>query len=230
MIEPTSLISRLMVFVMAGAITVLIVLIITLSEMFPLERTQVFFMKSEPSANQVISIEKFGMTLANMGQYKDAFIKEYVEKRNQILPNNETMQLRWRSDKNGIVYSYSNIDVYSKFMDTEMWNAIMVGKYQPLTFNCNVSFGKISPRQRTQDFEKYAVKFRYICYYESARQSVSKDFTIALSLAFQTKINWDERLENPLGLKVVGYEIESGGTDPLNPTQWLEDAELKEVK
>jgi type IV secretory pathway component VirB8 len=221
MIEPTSLISRLMVFVMAGAVTVLIVLIATLSEMFPLERTQIFFLKSEPSANQVISIEKFGMTLANIGEYKNVFIKEYVVKRNQILPDNGTMQTRWRSDKNGVVYAYSSIDVYSKFIDTEMWNAVMVGKYQPLTFNCNVSFGKIIPRQRTSDFEKYAVNFRYICYDESARQSISKDFTIALSLAFQTNINWDERLENPLGLKVVGYEIESGDTDPLNPTKWL---------
>jgi len=54
-----------------------------------------------------------------------------------------------------------------------------------------------------------------------AGQYLSKTFTIAVSLAFLPNIRWNERLDNPLGLKVVGYVVESddsgGRNDPLNP-------------
>jgi type IV secretory pathway component VirB8 len=50
-----------------------------------------------------------------------------------------------------------------------------------------------------------------------AGQYLSKTFTIAVTLAFLPNIRWNERLDNPLGLKVVGYVVEDGGNDPLNP-------------
>jgi type IV secretory pathway component VirB8 len=37
-----------------------------------------------------------------------------------------------------------------------------------------------------------------------------------VSVEFQPNVSWNERLDNPLGLKVVGYEVESGGGDPLD--------------
>jgi len=52
---------------------------------------------------------------------------------------------------------------------------------------------------------------------ELTGQVEAKTFTIAISLAFQPNIRWNERLDNPLGLKVIRYVVENGGSDPLNP-------------
>jgi type IV secretory pathway component VirB8 len=213
-----------MTFVLACCLTALLALIAALSQMFPLERTQVFFLESRPQADQIISIEKFDVTPQNIGAYKENFIREYVAARNRIIPSNADMRLKWRADSSGLVFAYSSLDVYSEFIKTDMWHAIMVGKYEPLTFRCDVLFDKIAPRQLGSQPEKYAVKFRYVCGDErdkSTGQTLSKDFTIAVSLEFQNRLKWDERLDNPLGLKIVGYEVEDGGDDPLNPRGWL---------
>jgi type IV secretory pathway component VirB8 len=209
-----------MTFVLAGCLTVLVVLIATLAQMFPLERTQVFLLGSRPAAEQVISIKKFDVNAQNLEVFKENFIKEYIVARNQIIPSNSIMRRKWRADAEGIVFSYSDVDVYSEFMKTDFWHAIMIGKYEPLTFRCDVLFDKIVPRKLGGDTETFAVIFRYVCGDESTGQTASKDFTIAVSVGFRKSVNWNERLDNPLGLKVVGYEPESGG-EPLNPLNWL---------
>ncbi|MDR2268899.1 MAG: type IV secretion system protein [Rickettsiales bacterium] len=214
MIEPSGFVSRLMTFVLAGCLIVLIALIAALTRMFPLERTQVFFLSAEPASEQVVSIEKLDINQQNLKIYKENFIKEYIVARNRIIPSNAAMQHVW--DTRGLVYNYSSIEVYQDFKKTDFWYAIMVGKFEPLTFRCDVSFGKIAPRELDVEPEKYAVDFVWICTDESTGQSDKKDFTIALSLKFQSGLNWNERLDNPLGLKVVGYEVESGDGDPLN--------------
>lgn len=216
MIEPTSLLSRLMAFVLAGCLTILIIMIVTLSQMFPLERTQIFFLASEPKSDQVISIKNFNVDARDLATYKENFIKEYIIARNQIVPSYPVMRRKWRADAIGSVFVYSSPDIYADFMKTDMWNAIMIGRYEPLAFRCDVSFYKTEPRRLGGAIEQYAVKLRYICADESTGQSEAKDFTIAISVAFQSNVNWNERLDNPLGLKVVGYEIEDGGRDPLN--------------
>lgn len=220
MIEPSGFVSRLMTFVLAGCLTALVVLIVALAQMFPLSRTQIFFLADQPKSDRMISIEKFDMTAQNLGTYKENFIKEYVIARNEIAPSNTAMRRRWRVG-DGPVYAYSSIDVYADFKQTDFWYAIMEGKYEPLMFRCEVSFDKIMPRETGGEIEKYAVRFHYICTDEFAGHKVAKDFTISIGLQFQTKLRWSERLDNPLGLKVVAYEIESGGGDPLNILQWL---------
>jgi type IV secretory pathway component VirB8 len=219
MIEPSGLVSRLMTFVLAGCLTVLAALAATLAEMFPLERTQVFFLTSGPRSEQVVSIQNFDMNRQNLDIYRDNFIKEYITARNQISPSGAAMQRKW--DTSGLVRNYSSLDVYRAFMDTEMWHAIMQGMYDRIPFRCDVNFDKpIAPRETGGEIKKYAVSFKYVCADESTGQSTSKDFTIAVSLAFQPNLKWSERLDNPLGLKVVGYEAESAGGDPLD-TGWL---------
>jgi type IV secretory pathway component VirB8 len=220
MIEPSGFVSRLMTFVLAGCLTALVVLIAALAHMFPLNRTQVFFLTDRPKSERIISIENFNMTAENIEAYKANFIKEYIVARNRIVPSNLTMRQKWRVG-DGPVYAYSSIDVYADFKQTDFWYAIMEGKFEPLNFRCDVSFDAISPRKTGGDVERFAVKFRYVCADEFTGHSLSKDFTILLGLQFQTNLKWNERLDNPLGLKVVAYEIESGGGDPLNILQWL---------
>ena len=214
MIEPSKLISRMMTFVLAGCLTVLFVLVVTLGNMFPLERTQVFLMRGALETDQTVAITRFDVNRQNLEAFKENFIRRYITVRNEIYPSNEVMQRRWQANAAGSVYAYSSLEIYSEFRNLDMWNAVMIGRYEPLMFRCDVSFGRIVPRVRGVT---YAVPFRFICTDESTGQSMHKDFTIAVTIAFQDTIGWGERLSNPLGLKVVGYRVESGGGhDPLS--------------
>ena len=47
-IEPPILLSRLMTFVFAAALVVVVVLVVTLAKMFPLNRPQIFFLTTQP--------------------------------------------------------------------------------------------------------------------------------------------------------------------------------------
>jgi type IV secretory pathway component VirB8 len=218
MLEPSRLLSRVMAFTLAGLAAALAALIAALSGMFPLERTQVFFLSTRPESAQIINITKFDMAVENLDAYKESFIKEYITARNQIVPDYPLMRRKWRADGGGLVFNYSDMDVYRGFMKTDMWHAIMEGKYEPFSFRCDVSFDKIVPRERGGEIEKFAARFRYICSDKSTGQGAPKDFTIRLGLRFQTELNYGERFDNPLGLKVVEYIVEDGGGDPLN---WL---------
>ena len=60
-----------------------------------------------------------------------------------------------------------------------------------------------------------AVSFRYFCE-NNNRQTVKKDYTILIKIEIENKLKWSERLQNPLGMKVVEYSIETGGNDPLD--------------
>jgi len=222
MIEASSLSSRLFTFVLAACLTTLVVLIVTLAGMFPLERAQIFFLTSRPADNQIIAIQNFDMNRGSLDTYKQQFIREYIIARNQIMPSNHVMRARWRVG--GLVHSYSSLPVFQEFVRTRFWHAVMEGRHEPLTFRCDVTFDRIAPRGRTPDAETFAVTFRHICRIDDAfitpdfaGQECSKTFTMAVTVEFLPNIRWDERLDNPLGLRVIGYTTEDGGNDPLNP-------------
>jgi len=213
MIEPSSLISRLMTFVLAGCLTTLVVLVATLAQMFPLERTQVFMLHARPAADQIISVERFDININNMEAFKENFIKDYITLRNQIFPNYAAMRRKWRTGPEGMVYAFSSTGVYADFKKTDLWFAVMEGRREEMNFRCDVVFNRaIAPRSPNV----YAVRFRWICSDETTGQAIAKDFTIRIGLEFPRTLNWNERLDNPLGLKVSEYAVEGEEIDPLD--------------
>lgn len=220
-IEPPILVSRLMTFVFATSLVVLIVLVITLLKMFPLNKTQVFFLTTQPKSNLEIQISEFTPNSENIEIYKQAFIKEYIKARNEIIPNAGVMQRKWSATADGSVYSWSTPEVYSVFQKTAMWIAYM-NDIPDFEFRCPVEFEAISPRSENT----YAVNFRYFCTDASNSGGhtpekdstivLDKDYTIVLKLEQEKAIKWTNRLNNPLGMRVSEYKIESGNYDPLD--------------
>ena len=219
-IEPPVLISRLFTFVFAGALAVVLVLILAVVRLTPLTRTQVFFLTSMPHDTMEISLASVPVNDRNMAIFKESFIKEYIRARNEIIPNAAAMQRRWRADYNGTVFAWSSAEIYADFAQRRMVNALMYDMPE-FEFRCSVNFGQIAPRDRTDT--KFAVSFLYSCtdangqpLRDSAGQPLRKDYTIAIRLEMRNKIKWEERLRNPLGLKVIEYTVEVGGSDPLD--------------
>ncbi|MDR0741200.1 MAG: hypothetical protein LBF28_00295 [Rickettsiales bacterium] len=208
--------SRLMTFVSAASLVVVVVLVITLVKMYPLDKTQVFFLTTQPKAELEIKLTSFTPNADNIDIYKQAFIKEYIKARNEIIPSAVAMRRKW--DREGTVYMWSTPGVYSAFENTRMWLAYME-EAPDFEFRCPVEFtGITAPRAHdphTGELNTYAVSFRYFCT-NSDGQTSEKDYTIEVKLEHENVIKWTDRLNNPLGLRVSEYKVESGNGDPLD--------------
>jgi type IV secretory pathway component VirB8 len=202
--------SRLMTFVLAASVVVAVTLLVTLVKLYPLDKTQIFFLTTTPRADLSIKLTPFTPDTNNLELYKQAFIKEYVKARNEIIPNAAAMQKKWSAGEGGIVYTWSTPDVYSAFASTAMWTAYM-NEVPDFEFRCPVEFTGISPRTENT----YAVSFRYFCT-NSDGQTTKKDYTIAIRLELENTIKWTDRLTNPLGIRVSGYNVETKNGDPLD--------------
>jgi len=210
-IEPPVLLSRLMTFVFAGAVAVVIILILTITRITPLQRTQVFFLTTQPRNDLEISLTTLAVNDQNLALYKESFLKEYIKARNEIIPNAGVMQRKWQPNDNGMVYTWSSPDVFAAFAATQMVTT-MRNAIPDFEFRCTVDF-KDKPAPRAEN--RFAVSFTYTCT-DNSGQPVSKDYTIVMQLEMQPRIRWSERLRNPLGIRVVEYTVESGRGDPLD--------------
>lgn len=215
-IEPPVLVSRLMTFVLAAALVVLMALGLTLYKMFPLNRPEIFFLASQPRADLEVRLIEMPPNDENLANYKKAFIREYIKARNEVVPNAKIMREKWANNRDGVVRVWSDDAVFTKFIQTDMWNAQM-NNIPDFEFSCSVEFqnGAISPYSNTDD--TYIVNFRYFCA-DSDRQMDKKDYKIKVKLETTDgeKMKWADRLENPLGIRVTEYKVESGNGDPLD--------------
>ncbi len=221
-VEPPILLSRTLTFVFATMLVIVLVLAFSLYQMFPLVRPQVFFLMTQPRENLEIRLAEMTPSDENFEIYKRAFIREYIKARNEIVPNPKVMRMKWANTSDGIVRTWSNPDVYSAFQQTNMWRALM-NDVPDFEFRCPVEFetGAIKPRSDNT----YAVNFRYFCE-NSNGQVGQKDYTIRIRLEYEdgATVKWSERLNNPLGIRVAEYTVESGNGDPLD-TGYLETGE-----
>jgi len=211
-VTPNAFTARMMSFVLAAAIATALAMIFAVSNMFPLNRTQVFLLNARRAEGQIIEIQQLPVNDKTMIDYKESFIKEYIRARNEIMPDVNVMRYKWRSP-DGPVYIWSSREVYAGFAATQLWSAFMQDSPN-VQFSCPVEFQ--SPAIEPRGSDKFAVKFRWFCTSESAGHTPPKDFTIVIGLTHTQELKWGNRQENPLGLQVSEYRVESGGSDPLD--------------
>lgn len=214
-VEPPVLVSRLMVFVCATAMVVLVGLLITLAKMFPLNRPQIFFISSTVAENQSIKLSEMAVSDENIDSYRRAFIREYIRHRNEVFTNAAAMHSTW--DAYGKVRIMSTDDVYAKFQNTEMYNAIM-GNMPDFDFSCHVSFDG-NPMYFSSE-KAYRIKFQYFCADDAGnvQQKDRKSYTVQIKLqeVGDSDIRWTDRIDNPLGLRISEYKVIEGDGDPLD--------------
>lgn len=210
-IEPPILLSRLLIFVFAAAVVALFVMFATLAQMFPLNRPQIFFLDTQISTNQTIILKSLPTDHINLSDYKHAFVLEYIRARNEIQNNTSAMRKKW-GNLDGIVRTWSDDPIYSGFTKTGLWRALM-NDYPDFEFVCMVDFISIEPR----DSNTYGVTFKYSCTGNNG-QKLEKNYKIRIGIQMDNNVNirWRDRLDNPLGIKVVEYSVENGGGDPLD--------------
>ncbi len=224
-IEPPILVSRLMTFVMATAVVVLVVLIITLDKMFPLNRPQVFFLSSQSLTDKELTLT--GMGDLSLEDYKQFFVREYVRERNEIVPDLAVMRQKWANNTGGVVKTRSTDEIFGKFAMTDMVNVIQQDLDEPFNIKCTVEFPvNFSVVRQTNAQDTYLVSFRYVCSYgDLGDQQYEQSYKLRIRLksSAENAVKWADRMENPLGFQVSGYDVigrenQVLDDDPLNWT------------
>ena len=221
-IEPPVLMSRIMTFVFAAAFATVVVLVLSISNLLPLNRTQVFFLTTSPRENMEITVTPYAPNDTNMEIFRENFIKEYIKLRNEVIPNIQVMRRKWEAGSSGAVYIMSALPVFADFLETGMVSVIM-SDITEFRRRCPVEFiARPTLLSRNSDGSfTYEVRFRYYCDdadaigHDNTGQTAKKDYTIHLTIGFRETIKWATRLDNPLGLYVSEYRV-IGGSDPLN--------------
>lgn len=206
--QPPFLMSRILTLVLASAVVVLIVLLVTLGKMFPLEKPQVFFLTTQPTADVEVKLTEMPK---NIEDFKKNFIMEYIKVRNEIVPDAAVMNRKWADG--GIVDNMSSDAVFADFITTndDIWYAVLQDANN-FPGVCTVEF----PSEVFLPFAEntYQVKFIYSC--NLSGQTHSKTYTIKLKLGMQNTERWSDRLDNPLGMRVIEYSVMDGANDPLS--------------
>ena len=216
-IEPPVLLSRLLTFVFATSVVVLIAMIVTITKMFPLVRPQVFIMNSLPHQDLEVQVQDLSPDSANIEPYKRYFIMEYIKARNEILVNDkQLMRKKWGND-NGIVRQWSTDSVFADFTETSMWSALM--RAMPdFEFECPVNFPQSGAISKYSGNDTYQVTFNYYCSSNTSGQSTPKVYTIVVRLEMDSdrKLKWSDRQNNPIGMRIAEYQVKGDGIDPLD--------------
>ena len=215
-IEPPILMSRLLTLVFAATLVVLVVLAVTLYKMFPLDRPEVFFLRTTNPTNTEITLTQVMPNGGDLDAYKREFVAEYVKTRNEIEPNIRTMSQNW--DK---IKAMTSSDIFVDFVNTAMYQEFLLNTANNndsgFNFSCSVEFprGAVSPYR--DDGATYLVAFQWFCT-NSYGQTDRKDYRIKIKLVTDDTQNmkWADHMENPLGLLVAEYSVESGDGDPLD--------------
>lgn len=220
-VEPPVLISRIMTFVLAASAVVLVVLFTTLYKMFPLNRPQIFFLRTVVRDNYDVKLVEMPPESIHLDNYKRAFVREYIRHRNEIFTDFDVMQKKWNAI-DGNVRTMSTEEVYADFTKTAMFNAMMGGGMPNFDFRCPVIFDGAPIPMPAEDgrdttTDTFLVKFHYFCADNTGR-TPEKGYTIKMKIKSDegTSIKWTDRIENPLGLRVAEYTISSGDSDPLD--------------
>ncbi len=219
-IEPPILLSRLLTLVFAATVVVSVVLAITLYQMFPLDRPEVFFLRTANPTNTEITMTQVLPEGADLERFKRAFIAEYIKTRNEITPSTYVMKKNWDM-QTGAIKTMSSDDVFANFYNTAMYQRFLLnsGKTNDtgLGLSCSVEFprGSVSPYR--DDGATYLVAFRWFCT-NNYGQTDRKEYRMKVKVSTDNtqKIRWADRMENPLGLKITEYSVETGDGDPLD--------------
>lgn len=225
-VEPPVLISKVLTFVLATSIVVVGVMIFTLLKMIPLERPEVFFLRTPTRSTNVtiIPMNPDSTNKITLDVYKRGFIREYIIARNTL--NWGTDAQITRDNWTNIVKNWSDSRVYSDFANTSLYKDYVFRKAMPAV-SCSVNFFPDTKTERSivaMGKDVYDVKFTWVCKNEnSGGQTTQKNYKIQIRIQSDLKKevsglfdNLEKLRNNPLGIQVVGYTVKEGKTDPLN--------------
>ena len=224
-IEPPVLVSKMLTFVLAGAVVVLATLGFTLIKMIPLERPEVFFLLTPTRSSDIVIIpmNPDSGNERTLNFYLQGFIREYIIARNTLYPGHQAYITR--GNWSNIVKLWSTEQVFNKFTKTALYQDYTFNSMAP-SLSCSVNFESTNNERAIVELHDgwYQANFVWVCKDENiGGQTTQKNYKIQLRIdsELQSKMsgtleNLEKLRKNPLGIQVTEYVIKDGKDDPLD--------------
>ena len=180
-----------------------ILMLIALSGLMPLMRIQPFYLQAQDKDHQVISIVRPNPEDLDLDVLQESLVREYLLARFGIGADVSEVERRWGID--GVVFAMSASSVYETFFKTESSYLLKLARDEGLTRD--VRIGWVNRKRRNPDV--WEAEIETIDMGPRKEDKETKKWNVKLEVAFQTsrrKMEWAQRLRNPLGFVVTNFE------------------------
>ena len=193
-----------------------LLMLIALSGLVPLMRVQPYFLQSQSKERQVISIKRADFSSMTENDYKnleESLVREYVLARFGIGSDIEEVKRRWGQD--GIVSIMSETSVYKTFNEKEFFPTLKLINDEGLTRDIIINrVNRINRNPSIWETEISAVDMN-----ERSGEQITRKWLITMEVKFQPsrRMEWSQRLKNPLGFVVTKFKRVSSEENTTTP-------------
>jgi type IV secretory pathway component VirB8 len=200
--------ARAFAIVSAVSLCCNIVLLLAIFQVLPMVRIEPFLLTFYDKDEQIVRIKPMSKNMNSNTEVTETFIRQYVLLRQTFVSDIAEMKKRWSDG--GPMQEMSAPKVYKRFMDTTARKALALIKEKGLTRSIRIlsanrlKGGLWQVQYETKDMEP-----------DSDAPNVLY-WTASLRVGYRRKrVEFKERLKNPLGFTVVEYAV-SRNTRSLN--------------
>ena len=194
--------ARAAAVVAIGSFCTNIILLIALSHLAPLVRTNPFFLTFQSKDAQVVTIDTPKVSESVLPLITENMIRQYLVVRNSIPANIDDLQALWSAE--GPVRWMSSNPVFAEFREKAQTTLERVSTERLTRQVAIASVLKTASGNRGE--ELWEARMTVTEMTEDSPQPKEKHYTVRLQIAYQSqKTSWETRLKNPLGFKVITY-------------------------
>ena len=190
--------ARAFAVVTAISICCNLILLLTISNILPLYRVEPYLLTLSSKDEQVYRIVPYSRDMDSQKSITETFVREYILLRTTLLSDTEEMESRWQNGGD-LQEMYSSI-VYQVFLINTGRKLMQRMKQDVLT-----SSVKILTVNEIED-KTWQVEYSVDYYLPSSYKPKTIRYRTSLKVQYQPRrVQYKERLKNPVGFKVISY-------------------------
>ena len=179
-----------------------LVLILTISNILPLYRVEPYLLTLSNKEEQVYRIEPYSRDMEAKKSITETFIRQYILLRTTLLPDIEEMESRWQ--EGGDLQEMSSPMVYQEFIKKIGVKRMKQMKDEGLT--SNVKIITVNEIEEAVWQVEYSVDY----YLPSSYEPKTERYRASMRIQYvPRRVQFKERLKNPVGFKVISYNASS---------------------
>ena len=194
--------ARAFAIVTAISICCNLILLLTITNILPLYRVEPYLLTLANKEEQVYNIIPYSRDMEAQKSITETFVREYILLRTTLLSDIDEMQARWQNG--GDLQEMSSNTVYADFMKNTAGNLMQRMKNDGLTSSVRI----LTVNEIGDSF--WQVDFVVDYFLPSSYKPKTVKYRATVRIQYQRRrVQFKERLKNPVGFKVVQYGIKT---------------------
>ena len=194
--------ARAFAIVTAISICCNLILLLTITNILPLYRVEPYLLTLANKEEQVYNIIPYSRDMEAQKSITETFVREYILLRTTLLSDVDEMQARWQNG--GDLQEMSSNTVYADFMKNTAGNLMQRMKNDGLTSSVRI----LTVNEIGDSF--WQVDFVVDYFLPSSYKPKTVKYRATVRIQYQRRrVQFKERLKNPVGFKVVQYGIKT---------------------